>query len=66
MAMCTLRKCFMTLQDRNEALFYKLMVDNFVDVAPIVYTPTVGWARSAVCLRRVLCHGICGRRWVSS
>ena len=49
-----LGKCFMNLQDRNEALFYKLMVDNFVDIAPIVYTPTVGWARSAVCLRRVL------------
>jgi len=32
------------LKDRNETLFYKLMVDNFTDIAPIVYTPTVGWA----------------------
>ncbi len=24
------------LQDRNETLFYKLMVDNFTDIAPIV------------------------------
>eukprot|EP00123_Amoebidium_parasiticum_P010633 comp20223_c0_seq3/m.25190 comp20223_c0_seq3/g.25190 ORF comp20223_c0_seq3/g.25190 comp20223_c0_seq3/m.25190 type:complete len:483 (-) comp20223_c0_seq3:488-1936(-) len=34
----------MALMDRNETLFYKVVMDDLAGIAPLIYTPTVGEA----------------------
>ena len=38
------------LQDRNEVLFYRVILDNFKDFAPVIYTPGQCCSQSSDCL----------------
>ena len=49
------RELLTGLHERNETLYYKIIMDNFTDLSRIIYTPTVGWA----CARSV-CRSITG------
>lgn len=51
------------LHDRNETLYHRILVDHIEEVAPLVYTPTVGQACSEFASRYRRARGMYFSKW---